>query len=152
MLLTTLLLTTSIYAGQVPEPSAKEVKTVLDYYYQGERPILAEVYLCAKVEEKDKETKHNCVERFGSTAAKGDVVYVYIVAMVPRKQKGELMVQAIHDGVVRSTKDITLTGRWFRSRAWRAFALRKPGKWDFKVLGGSGKILRQMTVNVPADS
>ena len=148
MVLTTLMLTTTFVLGQVPEPSAKEVKTVLDYYYAGERPILAEAFLCKTVERKDKATRHDCIERFGDDAKKGELAYVYMVAMVPRGKEAPLMVQASHNGVVRSTKDVTLKGTWFRSRAWRAFSLGKPGKWEFKVLSGDGKVLKAMSIDI----
>ncbi|MEM7674770.1 MAG: hypothetical protein AAF449_02075, partial [Myxococcota bacterium] len=63
-----------------------------------------------------------------------------------------IMIQASHNGVVRTTKDIVLAGNWIRSRAWRGFALTKPGSWSFKILDDQGNTLKQLAIEVPEDS
>ncbi len=149
MLLTTLILTASMSVAQA-EPSREDVKAVFDHYYNGNKAILVEAVLCKTIETKDKETRHDCKETFGSQAAKNDRVAVYVVALVPRNAESNLMLQASHNGVVRSTRDIKLVGKnWFRARGWRQFRLSKPGKWSFKVLNEDGTTLKSMSVTVP---
>ncbi|MEO1335931.1 MAG: hypothetical protein AAFV29_09800, partial [Myxococcota bacterium] len=122
----TALVAAALVTGQT-EPSPSDVKTVIDYYYGGSKMVLFNAYLCKTIEKKDKDTKNDCKETFGSTADKGERAYVYLSAMVPRTMKSNVMIQASHNGVVRATKDIVLAGNWIRSRAWRGFTLRKPG-------------------------
>ena len=145
MLLTTLILTTSMHVGQVPAPSAAEVRKVINYYYQGSRPILAQVVACKTIEKKDKANRHRCAEAFGPSGKKGDLVFVHITAMVPKGQTASLMVQASHNGVVRATKDISMNSS-FRTRAWPGFRMSKSGRWDFRVLDESGQPLETITV------
>ena len=37
----------------------------------------------------------------------------------------------------RSTKDFKVKGQGMRTRTWKAFTLKKPGEWEFKILKGS---------------
>lgn len=123
-------------------PTGDQVKSVLDYFYngQGQPAILADANLCQTIEKKAKDRKFDCLATYGTTAKKGDTVNVYLTFLVPKGDQAELMVQALHNGVVRSTKDVTVKGGGIRTRTWRAFTLKKPGKWEFKVLKGSEAI------------
>ena len=150
MLLSTLILTASVYTAQVPEPSPGEVKKVMEYFYNGSKPIVYDAYLCKTVERKAKETKNDCVERMDSEGQVGDALNVYMVTMVPQKTTATIMVQASHNGVVRSTRDIVLKGSWIRTRAWRRFVAKKPGTWTFKILNEDGDELRKMTFEAEA--
>ena len=144
MLLTQALLLTTLTAAA---PSSEAVKSVFDHFYhgQGQGLVLGQAELCKKIEKADKERRNDCVESFGASAAKGDLVNVYLVGVVPKGDKAELMIQASHEGIVRTTKDVTLEGKYIRARTWRGFKLTKPGKWEFKVIEGS-KVLQTMAI------
>lgn len=139
MLNTTLLLSLALQAAP---PTGEQVKSVLDYFYngQGQPPILVDAVLCKDIERKNKETKFNCNEAFGDTGSKGDTVNVHMTFLVPKGDEAEMMVQAVLDGVVRSTKDFKVKGGSMRNRTWKAFTLKKPGKWEFRILKGSETI------------
>ena len=128
-------------------PTPAQVKSVLDYYFSGTEPILAEALLCKSIEKEDDETKWDCKERYGAKATKGDKVYVHLTFLVPKDQSKDLMLQAAHDGVVRTTKDITVKGTYFRHRLFRAFSLEKAGRWDFHIRDGE-KILKTLSIQV----
>lgn len=133
----TLLLT----ALTVSQPSPDHVKSVFEHYYQGEGAIvLADAYLCSDIEKKKKDTKYDCLLQAGAEGAKGDQVYVYMTFLVPKGMEKDLMVQAIHNGVVRQTRDFKVKGSFIRARSWRRFSLKKSGTWEFKILDGATEL------------
>jgi hypothetical protein len=146
MLNTTVLLSLALHAAP---PTGDQVKSVLDYFYngQGKPAILVDAVLCKDIERKNKDTKYDCNETFGDSADKGATVNVYLTFLVPKGDSAEFMVQAVLDGVVRSTKDVEVKGQGIRSRTWKAFTLKKEGKWEFKVLSGADAI---KTVSITA--
>ncbi len=128
-------------------PTGDQVKSVLDYFYmgQGQPAILADANLCQTNEKKVKERKFDCTTAFGTSAKKGETVNVYLTFLVPKGDEAEFMVQSLHNGVVRSTKDVTVKGGSIRSRTWRAFTLKKAGKWEFKVLKGT-EVIKTLSI------
>ena len=144
MLTTTVLLSLTLQASP---PTGAQVKAVMDFYYkgQGQPAVLADASLCKDIERKKKETKYDCNEEFGASASKGDTVNVYMTFMVPRDDTADFMVQAALDGVVRSTKDVEVKGNFWRARTWKAFTLKKAGKWEFKILKGAD-VLKTLTI------
>ncbi len=143
MLTTTLIALTLTAAPPTPDAA----KSVIDFFYngQGQPPVLVEGVLCKDVEKKNKETKFDCNEAFGAEASKGETVNVHLTYLVPKGDEKELMIQAVHDGVVRATKDVKIKGQGLRTRTWRAFTLKKEGKWEFKVLDGA-TVLKTFTI------
>ena len=145
MLTSQILLLATLSTAQ---PTPDQIKAVFEYHYGGEGdPILADAFLCSEMEKKKKETKWDCLTKTGESTAKGDTVNVYMYFLVPKGTEKELMVQALHNGVVRQTKDFTIKGRWLRERTWKGFTLRKTGKWEFKIRNGE-TVLKSVTVNV----
>lgn len=124
------------------QPTSDQVKAVFDYHYSGagQELVLADVVLCKTIEKKDKATRNDCKETFAATASKGETVLVYLTGVLPKGAKTEIMIQAVHEGVVRSTKDVTLEGKYFRTRTWKGFGLSKTGAWEFRVIQGSKTI------------
>jgi hypothetical protein len=126
-------------------PTSEQVKAVFDHYYagQGRGAVLVDTLLCRDIEKAKKETKYDCVATFEGSAKVGDDVNVYLVLLVPEGDTEELMVQAAHEGVVRETRDVSVTGRVPRSRTWKSFKLSKPGKWEFVVRRGTVELIRK---------
>ncbi len=132
----------------VSQPTPDQIKSVFEYHYKGEGdPIVADAFLCSELEKKKKDTKWDCITRTGTTATKGAAVNVYLYFLVPKGVEKELMVQALHNGVVRQTKDFTIKGRYLRERTWKQFTLKKAGKWEFKVLDGAN-VMKTIAVDV----
>ena len=115
------------------QPTPEQVKAVLDHYFLGTGVVLADAVLCKTIEKEDEVTKWDCKEAYGLRAVKGDTVFVYLTFLVPKGETKDLMIQAAHDGTVRTTKDITVKGTYFRHRLFRAFTLQKLGRWDFHI-------------------
>ena len=138
---------TFLALGAPPSPEA--VKSVFDHFYTGTEVVVAEVFLCKDIEVKDKEHLYDCNVTFEDKAAKGDKVAVYVIALVPRSVEKELTIQALHDGVVRTTKDMVLKGNKNlpRKRRYARFVVSKPGNWSFIVRDGS-QIIEQKTLFV----
>src|SRR5262245_18292208 len=133
----------------VAQPSPDQIKSVWDYYQkgQGKGPILGDAVLCKTVEQKAKDTKFECTEPLGDSAAKGDTVNVWVAFLVPKDDVIETVtVQAVLDGQVRETKDLKLKGESMRSRTWTAFTLKKLGKWEFTIQDGE-KTLKTLCTN-----
>ncbi len=145
MLLNQTLLIATLFAAP---PTSDQVKAVFDYHYQGQGQelVLADAVLCKTIEKKDKARKNDCAETYGSSAAKGDTVLVYLTGVLPKGAKTELMIQAVHEGVVRTTKDVTLEGKYIRARTWKGFGVRKTGAWEFRIIQGS-KTIRTLKLN-----
>jgi hypothetical protein len=132
----------------VAQPSPDQVKAVWDHFQsgKGKGPVLGDAVLCKTVEQKVKETKFECAEALGETAAKGDVVNVWVAFLVPKDETIETVtVQALLDGQVRETKDLKLKGESMRTRTWTAFTLKKAGKWEFKIMDGD-KALKTLSI------
>ena len=138
----------SLFVGLVTAaPSSEEVRAVYDHYLNGSGVVLADVLLCKTVEKKDPKRKYECAEVYGTQVEKGKLVNVYLTALVPKDEKVSLMVQALHEGVVRSTKDIELDGRTLRRRTWKGFSVTKTGAWTFVVRNGD-EVLKELSINV----
>lgn len=116
-------------------PTEEAVKAVFDHFYSGSELVLADVVLCKEIEQEDKKRKYECNETFEEKAEVGATVYVYLTALVPRETTHEIMVQALHEGMVRTTKDLTMKGSKHvpRGRKFARFVASKPGTWQFTV-------------------
>lgn len=130
------------------QPAPDQVKAVFEHYWEGQGKgiVIAEAFLCAKIEQKDKDKKYDCVERVTS-AKKEDKVDVYIVYLLPKGEEKEIQIQAALDGTVRETKDVKINGSFIRGRTYRNFTLKKAGKWEFKIMDGS-TTLQAVSVDV----
>jgi hypothetical protein len=140
---------TLAFSMTISQPSPESIKSVWDHFYkgQGKGAVLGEAILCKKVEQKVKETKFDCVEEMGESAAKGDTVNVWVAFLVPKDDMIEtITVQALHEGQIRETKDLKLKGESPRTRTWSAFTLKKAGKWEFKIQDGD-KVLKTLSIN-----
>lgn len=118
-------------------PVSKEVKKVVDYYYNGKAkgPLLVDFVPCLKVNLDPKSSsQYSCKTRAKGSLKKGTKISAWTNWLVPEKGNyDDIMIQFVHDGIVRSTQDITLNAG-IRKRAFRTIALNKTGKWQIKVL------------------
>lgn len=133
----------------VAQPAPDQVKAVWEHFQkgQGKGVILGDAVLCKTVEQKAKETKFECAEAYGDSAAKGDTVNVWVAFLVPKDETIETVtVQALLDGQIRETKDLKLKGESMRTRTWTAFTLKKAGKWEFKIMDGD-KTLKTLSLS-----
>lgn len=137
-------------APAAPPPTAEEIKRVLDYQENGKDrgPALLDLVPCTKVDlTKGSATAFTCIEPITAAVKKGSVVQVWTQWFCPKGGKYEdVSIQAVLDGQVRNTVDITVEGL-ARTRTWRQFTVSKAGKWQFKVLQG-GKELGMGSVTV----
>jgi hypothetical protein len=135
----------------ISQPAPDAVKAVFEHYFkgQGKGAVLAEAYLCKKIETAKGETQNDCLEAAGESGAKGDKVEVYMTFLVPKGDEAELMVQAVHNNIVRTTRDVKVNGTTIRYRTWRTFTLEKPGKWEFRIVNPSdGTTLKALAIEV----
>ena len=109
----------------------------MDYYFKGEKkgPILINLNLCEKVDRrKDSNTKFECLKSATSKIKVNSALTAWTSWFVPQNGKyDDIMIQFIHNGMVRTTKDVTLTGG-LRLRAFRTEQITKKGKWEIRVL------------------
>ena len=131
-------------------PTSKEISKVMDYYYGGKKkgPILLKLTPCLSVNQDKKSPKRfECNKTAGGTVAKGTTVSAWTSWFVPKNGSyDDIMIQFLHNGMVRTTKDILLTGGT-RKRAYRSEVLNKTGKWQMKVLK-NGKTVASSQITV----
>jgi hypothetical protein len=149
MIWTQALMALSMTAAQ---PAPEHVKSVFEHYFhgQGKGAVLAEAFLCKKIETLKGDAQNDCLEVASDAGTKGDKVDVYMTFLVPKGDEAELMVQAVHNNVVRTTRDVKVNGTTIRYRTWRSFTLEKPGKWEFRIVNpADGSTLKALAIDVP---
>lgn len=130
-------------------PAADAVKQVWAYYYhgQGGAPVLADFVPCLEVDtEKGSETQYECTKPAEGPLPKGTKVSAWTAWLVPEGDKDTVMVQWVHDGIVRTTRDIEIAGTGFRYRTYSSKTLSKPGRWEIVILYGTTEIARKAVV------
>ena len=150
-----LLIAASFTAQAAELPSSDEVKRVLDYYYADGvgAPILVDFKLCGDVYREGDE-KYNCKDEISTSELEtGRSVYAWMNFMVPRNEKGEVLLQLKHDGVIRDTRKAAVEGA-IRYRTWRRIALNRSGEWQLPILYDNHDVVQEidtvtLTVNDP---
>ena len=132
-------------------PSSDEAFKVVSYYYDGKDsgPVLLKTMPCLKVDEgKTSKTRNECVKPIDSSVPKGSRVSLWSAWLVPVGGKyDDVSVQFLLDGVVRETRDLSLSTESPRMRTWSTSTLSKPGKWEIKVTR-AGKELSTSSITV----
>lgn len=135
-------------AGEQPDPAA--ALQTITYYFDGkdDGPVLMDAMACLKVDdEKGSDTRYECLEPLSGTVAKNTRVYGWTKWLVPKGGVYEdVMIQFLHDGMVRTTKDVKLTES-LRMRTYRSEKLTKAGEWEIKIIRGS-ETLKSFKVTV----
>lgn len=123
-----------------PAPSTDAIRKVWAYWYDGASagPILVDLVPCLEVDQgKDSPTRFDCKKKVGASVPAGTTVYVWTRWLVPQgPDVTDVMVQYLRDGVVRTTRDVKLTGGSLRYRTWVGHTLRKKGHWKVVVRRG----------------
>ncbi len=118
------------------KPSSAEIKKVLEYYYgsTSDAVVVVDTRLCSDVATQG-EHKNECTATISSTAIEvGQPSFLWINFFVPANAgEQKILVQFNQNGVTRMTRQLTLSGA-IRFRAWKKFALDRPGKWSIKIL------------------
>ena len=130
-------------AAAVPaQPTAAEIKKVVDYYLHGKDggPVILEFVACKKVD-KNAEGKLACLEPMGASAKKGETITAFVRAFVPKDGKYEdLKVRFLLNGETRSTSDFTVTESLTGYASYKATTASKPGTWEIQVLRGEAQL------------
>lgn len=122
-------------AAALAAPSAEEVRNVLGYYYSGSEttPVLVEFKLCEDVHREGVD-KNNCKNEIDKHSLEvGESVYAWMNFIVPREERGEILMQFKHDGVVRGARKAGVHGA-IRYRTWRKVQFSRAGEWQIPIL------------------
>ena len=122
-------------AQALSAPSADEVRNVLSYYYGGNEstPVLVEFKLCEDVHREGSD-KHNCNNELDQSSLEvGESVYAWMNFIVPREERGEILMQFKHNGVIRGARKANVHGA-IRYRTWRKVQFSRAGEWKIPIL------------------
>lgn len=147
--LTALTLFSGSSFGITP-PTIGEIKRVVDFYHKGNKsgPVLVQLVPCLKVDtRKESKTQYDCRRTAGSKVPVGTSIWAWTQWFVPKNGVyNDVMIQFLHNGMVRTTKDISLVGGT-RMRAFRSEKLKKKGIWELRVIRGK-KLLAATKIKV----
>lgn len=128
----------------VAAPTAKMVKEVVDYYYNGQKegPILTEAKLCKAVK------NYECTETFNpENVTKGETINVWMRFFVPKGASyDDILVEYKHEGIPRRLTPHKIDSS-IRYRLVDKNSVDKPGNWTITVKKGISK-LKEFKINV----
>ena len=128
-----ILLTQSIGHADQP-PTAAEVRRVTDYFYSHPEstPVLADYKVCTGIH-REGSNKNNCAgEVDGNALQPGQSLYLWMNFLVPKGERGKVLVQPNYDGITRGIRVVTIAGS-MRYRTWHKIRLPHPGEWELPV-------------------
>lgn len=142
-------------AAAISAPSAEEVRNVLSYYYGGSEstPVLVEFKLCEEVHREGAD-KNNCKNEIDPHSLEvGESVYAWMNFIVPREERGEILMQFKHNGIIRGARKANVHGA-IRYRTWRKVQFSRTGEWQIPILYDNDSAVSQigtitLTVNDP---
>jgi hypothetical protein len=127
------LLNQSIGHADQP-PTAAEVRRVTNYFYSQREstPLLADYKLCMGIH-REGSNKNNCADEIdASTLQPGQSLFLWMNFLVPKGERGKVLVQLNHDGITRGTREMSIRGS-MRYRTWRKIRLQRAGEWELPV-------------------
>ena len=130
----TLVLLAQSFSHASQPPTAEEVKRVTRYFYGNDTsmPVLTDYKLCTGIQ-REGENRNNCtLEISRESVEPGQSLYLWMNFLVPKSEKGKVLVQLNHDGVTRDTRVMPVAGS-VRYRTWRKIRLLRPGDWELPV-------------------
>jgi len=143
--------TTALAGDSTQTPSPASVKALWDFYSNGwtNQAVVGEFKLCLEVDtERKSATRFECSQAAAGTLEQGTRVYAWLAYLMPKGSETEdVMVQFKHNGIVRTTHDLTLKGKFMRNRSYTSHKLNKSGEWQIVVLQ-NGAELASATVTV----
>ena len=142
-------------AQAIGAPSADEVRNVLSYYYSGTEstPVLVEFKFCEDVHREGLD-KNNCSNEIDQHSLEvGESVYAWMNFIVPREERGEILMQLKHNGVIRGARKANVHGA-IRYRTWRKIQFSRAGEWEIPILYDNSLAISEidtvtLTVNDP---
>ena len=121
----------------VAAPTAKMVKEVVDYYYNGQKdgPILTEAKLCKGVK------NFECTETIDpNNVTKGETINVWMMFFVPKGASyDDILVEYKHEGIPRRLTPHKIESS-IRYRLVDKNSVDKPGSWTITVKKGITKL------------
>lgn len=139
------------------KPSPEEVKSVIDFYFNGQDQgiVLADTKLCDEIY-TEGDQKNECMEtRNTATLKEGEETYLWMLFMVPSKVDPQrIMVQLNLGDITMDVKNLTITSS-LRYRARTKIAFKRPGEWKLKIIHDTGKelqLLKEIPVTVEAQA
>ncbi len=151
--LTSLALLLSALAHAHAKPDGKQVKDVIDFFYNGQSEgiVLADVKLCEDVYTKGEQKNECMAELSGNKLKEGDAAKVWMMFMVPHDVKPQtIMLQLNHGGTTMSVERAEIKSA-VRYRTWRQIKLDRPGEWKLKILHDKGdavELVKEFTLKV----
>ncbi|NIR29612.1 MAG: hypothetical protein GWN84_09945 [Gammaproteobacteria bacterium] len=151
--LLSLALMLSALAHAHAKPDGKEVKEVIDFFYNGQKEgvVLAEMKLCEDVYTKGAEKNECMVELSANALKEGDAATVWMMFMVPNDVKPQtIMLQLNHGEMTMSVERAEIKSA-VRYRTWRQIKLDRPGEWKLKVFHDKGdtvELMKELTFKV----
>ena len=128
----------------VAAPTAKMVKEVVDYYYNGQKegPILTEAKLCKAVK------NYECTETLNpNNVTKGETINVWMRFFVPKGASyDDILVEYKYEGIPRRLTPHKIDSS-IRYRLVDKNSADKPGNWTITVKKGISK-LKEFKINV----
>ena len=128
----------------VAAPTAKMIKEVVDYYYNGQEdgPILTEAKLCKGVK------NFECTEIINpNSVTKGETINVWMRFFVPKGASyDDILVEYKHEGIPRRLTPHKIESS-IRYRLVDKNSADKPGNWTITVKKGITK-LREFKIKV----
>ncbi|MBW2408925.1 MAG: hypothetical protein JRF72_03940 [Deltaproteobacteria bacterium] len=120
-------------AAVMAAPPAKNVKEVVDYYYNGQDqgPILTDAKLCKGIKALECEAAVD-----PKAVMQGDVLHVWMQFFVPKgAMYDDIIVEYKHGGVPRHLNARRIEGS-IRYRVMDKFKPDKPGQWTVTIKKG----------------
>ena len=139
-----LALLLALNSAAVAAPSAKMIREVVDYYYNGQAkgPILAEAKLCKSVK------NYECTETINSAnVKKGETINVWMRFFVPKGANyDDIFVEYKYDGIPRRLTPHAIESS-IRYRLVDKSKVDKAGNWTITVKKGITK-LKEFKISV----
>ncbi len=121
-----------VVALMAAKPTGQEVSKVMDYYYTGNEAVIVEYKFCKEVV-KEGDHKNDCaVEVDSKSVKKGEKVYLWLNAMVPKDAKVILSTQFIRKGRALKNRESKMNGS-LRYRTWFAVPTAKTGAIEVSI-------------------
>ena len=87
-----------------------------------------------EIEDGHRKDKNNCKNEIDQHSLEvGESVYAWMNFIVPREERGEILMQFKHNGVIRGARKANVHGA-IRYRTWRKVQFSRAGEWEIPIL------------------
>lgn len=116
----------------ISAPTSAETKTVLDHYWNGDTPVLADYKVCSEIVREGDE-KNNCAGEVNPEMLQaGEKVYLWMNYMVPQDTEQNISILVTRNTRPEKTKNIKITAS-LRYRTWTILPTNKSGEYKVKI-------------------